>query len=263
MKDVMTLAVAFFACTIGKVCGMGGGVIIKPVLDALDVYSGLAINFMSCCTVLAMSCFSVVKGKLKGKSSVNWKESSFLAVGAALGGYVGKTRYLMLETYFPDKGIASGIQSCVLLFFLVAVYIYTCNKEHLKSLHVSNPLACVLIGGFLGLLGAFLGIGGGPFNMAVLFLFFSMETKKAAENSIYIIFISQFFAFVKSIANGLADDLNIPILLSMVVCGVIGSELGSRINDRVSNHRSTTLFKGAIIIVGFICISNIYTKLIY
>ena len=99
--------------------------------------------------------------------------------------------------------------------------------------------------------------------MAVLFLFFSMETKKAAENSIYIIFISQFFAFVKSIANGLADDLNIPILLGMVVCGVIGSELGSRINDRVSNNRSTTLFKGAIIIVGFICISNIYTKLIY
>ena len=29
--------VAFLACIIGKICGMGGGVIIKPVLDATGV----------------------------------------------------------------------------------------------------------------------------------------------------------------------------------------------------------------------------------
>ena len=38
---------------------------------------------------------------------------------------------------------------------------------------------------------SFLGIGGGPINLVVLFYFFSMETKTAAQNSLYIILFSQ------------------------------------------------------------------------
>ena len=38
---------------------------------------------------------------------------------------------------------------------------------------------------FLGIISSFLGIGGGPINLVVLFFFFSMPTKIAAENSLY------------------------------------------------------------------------------
>ena len=53
---------------------------------------------------------------------------------------------------------------------------------------VENASVCVLIGVFLGIMSSFLGIGGGPINFVVLFFFFSMSTKIAAENSLYIIF---------------------------------------------------------------------------
>ena len=53
--------VAFLACIIGKICGMGGGVIIKPVLDATGVMEVAAINFLSGCTVIGMTCWSVGK----------------------------------------------------------------------------------------------------------------------------------------------------------------------------------------------------------
>ena len=260
--NILTMLVALIACTIGKMCGMGGGVIIKPVLDALRVSSGTAINFMSCCTVFGMSLFSVGKGIIRKDSVVNWKLSSFLAIGAAIGGYFGKTRYLSLETYFPDGQTASGIQSCVLLLFLILTFLYTRNKNKIPSFRVTNSAASCFIGMFLGTVSSFLGIGGGPFNMAVLFLFFSMETKVAVENSLYIIFISQLFALVKSIINGIPEDVDLAVTLGMILFGILGAEAGSRINARIDNEKSTSFLKGSIVLIMVICIYNIYTKLL-
>ena len=45
--------VTFFACILGTICGMGGGIVIKPVLDATGVMSVAAITFLSGCTVVA------------------------------------------------------------------------------------------------------------------------------------------------------------------------------------------------------------------
>ena len=52
---LLVLAISFFACTVGAICGIGGGIIIKPVLDATGVADVATINFLSGCTVLAMT----------------------------------------------------------------------------------------------------------------------------------------------------------------------------------------------------------------
>ena len=45
--------VALGASVVGAVCGIGGGVIIKPVLDLLHLETVAAISFLSGCTVLS------------------------------------------------------------------------------------------------------------------------------------------------------------------------------------------------------------------
>ena len=45
--------VSFGASIAGAICGIGGGVIIKPTLDAFGVLSVSTISFLSGCTVLA------------------------------------------------------------------------------------------------------------------------------------------------------------------------------------------------------------------
>ena len=50
------LAVSFFASVVGAICGIGGGVLIKPLLDAFGVLSVASISSLSGCTVLSMSC---------------------------------------------------------------------------------------------------------------------------------------------------------------------------------------------------------------
>ena len=37
MIQLICYFVTFFACCIGTICGMGGGIIIKPVLDATEI----------------------------------------------------------------------------------------------------------------------------------------------------------------------------------------------------------------------------------
>ena len=53
---VIFLGVSFCASVVGAICGIGGGVLIKPLLDAFGVLSVASISFLSGCTVLSMSC---------------------------------------------------------------------------------------------------------------------------------------------------------------------------------------------------------------
>ena len=44
---VVFILVSFGASIIGAICGIGGGVIIKPTLDAFGLLEVSAINFLS------------------------------------------------------------------------------------------------------------------------------------------------------------------------------------------------------------------------
>lgn len=50
----IVFAIAFFASTIGDICGIGGG-IIKPVMDAAGAADVVTINFLSGCTARTTS----------------------------------------------------------------------------------------------------------------------------------------------------------------------------------------------------------------
>lgn len=75
------LLVSFLVSVIGAICGIGGGVIIKPVLDLCGLASVSTISFLSGCTVLSMSCCSVAKNLSAGESKVDMKTGTPLAIG--------------------------------------------------------------------------------------------------------------------------------------------------------------------------------------
>lgn len=249
--------VAFGACILGKICGMGGGVIIKPVLDAFGILSVSTINFLSGCTVLGMTCWSVGKTTLRRESTIDFRSSTPLAVGAALGGVAGKALYALVAAQFADADTAGGVQACLLFAATLATLLYTLRKDRIPSKRISDPLGCILIGLILGMLGAFLGIGGGPFNMAVLYYFFSMPTKTAAQNSLYIILFSQAFGVLQTVLSGSVPAFSALVLTGMVLCGIAGSEVGGRLNRRMDDRAATRLFIGAMALILCINIYNI------
>ena len=99
--------VSFIASIAGAICGIGGGVIIKPTLDLIGWASVSTISFLSGCTVLSKRCYSVGRSMLSGEKSVDVKTGTPLAIGAAaggvLGGIVGRSINKKIDSKAVDK----------------------------------------------------------------------------------------------------------------------------------------------------------------
>ncbi|MCI8535888.1 MAG: sulfite exporter TauE/SafE family protein [Hungatella sp.] len=254
---IIFAAVSFLASVAGAICGIGGGVLIKPILDAFGVLSVSTISFLSSCTVLSMSCYSVVKAKLSGSSLVDIKTGTPLAIGAALGGVAGKLMFQYLSNLAENKNQVGAVQALCLLVITLGTLIYTLKKDMIHTHHVSNHLICILIGLVLGIFSSFLGIGGGPINLVVLFFFFSMDTKTAAQNSLYIILFSQIASLINTLATGNVPEFGIELLVIMVLCGILGGAAGRIVNRRMEASMVNQLFIGLMVVIMLICVYNI------
>ncbi len=257
MMYAVVFLICFLASVVGAICGIGGGVIIKPVLDAFGIMSVSTISFLSGCTVLSMTTYSVMKSKLNGKSHVEHKIMLPLAIGAAVGGLIGKRLFSYIKSMSEDPDKVGAVQASCLLLVTLGTLIYTIYKEKIKTYQVENALVCILIGVFLGILSSFLGIGGGPINLVVFFFFYSMTTKRAAETSLYIIFFSQITSLVSNIVTGSVPEFTVGTLLLMGTGGILGGIVGRAFNSKIEERTVDKLFVGLMVLMIFINIFNI------
>ena len=258
MMYLLFFVICFGASIIGAICGIGGGVIIKPVLDATGVMDVASISFLSGCTVLSMSTYSVVKGKLSHESNIDSKTGVPLGIGAAIGGIVGKQLFQYLLSLSADKDRVGAIQAICLIIVTVGTLIYTIYKNKIKTHHIKNIVVCLIIGFILGVMSSFLGIGGGPINLVILFFFFSMSTKMAAENSLYIIFFSQITSLVQTLVTSSVPEFEIVILVLMVAGGICGGICGRILNKDIKDTTVDKLFMGLMVVIIFINIYNVF-----
>lgn len=252
---VFLLLVSFFASVGGAICGIGGGVIIKPALDALNIASVSTISFLSGCTVLSMSCYSVGKALAAKESLVDFKTGTPLALGGAVGGIVGKSLFSALTAMFSQQSVGICQSLCLAALTLMTIC-YTLNQRRIHTHHITNPVVCVLVGLVLGILSSFLGIGGGPINLVVLYYFFSMSTKVAAQNSLYIILISQITSLGTTLLTGAVPPFQWSWLILMVVGGISGGMVGRKINKRIDDRQVERLFIGLMVIITLISLYN-------
>lgn len=253
--------VSFLASIAGAICGIGGGVVIKPVLDMLGLETVAAISFLSGCTVLSMSCYSVTRALARGDSGVDVRTGTPLAIGAALGGLAGKRLFDLVRALFDNQGRVGAVQALCLGLITLGTLAYTLNKARIPTHKVSSPLMCAAIGLCLGIMSSFLGIGGGPINLVVLYFFFSMDTKTAASNSLYIILFSQLASLLSTLATHTVPPVRWPVLLVMVCGGVGGGVVGRTLNKKMDNNLVDRLFIGLMAAIVLICVYNVYRGL--
>ncbi|WP_289103772.1 sulfite exporter TauE/SafE family protein [uncultured Fusobacterium sp.] len=255
---VIFLLVSFFSSLVGAICGIGGGVIIKPVLDATGTMSVTAISFLSGCTVLSMSIISVAKAIKNTTIKINTRITTWLALGSVLGGMSGKVMFQTVKEILQNENKTGAVQSIVMIFITLGTLIYTAKKSQIKTHHFKNKFLCFVIGVILGIFSSFLGIGGGPINLVILIFFFSMTTKEAAINSIYIILFSQIASLLHTIFARKIPDVSILYLGLMVLGGVCGGMAGSIVNKKILEEKVDKLFMGLMLVIVFINIYNAY-----
>lgn len=256
----MTIAIhfiiAFTASILGAISGIGGGIIIKPVLDTFG-FSGIAvINFLSGCTVLSMTAVSLIRNR-SSEISVDRKIGGLLAGSGVAGGLIGKYLFNLLMERSPNTDSVQILQASILLALTLGVLIFTFNKKKVRPMYLQNFIFCIITGLVLGITGAFLGIGGGPINLLVLYLFFSMDSKTAAINSLFVIFFSQLSSLILTVATGNVPEFSIAVLGFMIIGGISGAVIGSHLSGKLTHSGVDRLFMIVLVIIILVCGKNI------
>ncbi len=249
--QVIYFFIAFCSCIIGAISGIGGGLIMKPVIDYLGHFDALTINFLTGTTVLFMSTTSIITSR-KQEVSIEIKLTIFLAIGAVFGGGLGKI------TLLNSGSEIDFLQTIFLLLLNLSVLFYLVFKRRINTLNVKNPFFTLFLGFILGTIASFLGIGGGPINIAALHYFYTMPTKEIVKTSLLLIFLSQATSLIITFVTGSVPDVGVFYLLFMCLGGVLGAYLGKRITEKTSDQTDERMLIIVIIALLMLGIFNIY-----
>ena len=141
-----------------------------------------------------------------------------------------------------------------MLLTVVSIYVGKCKF----SFHIKNKIAVLAVGLILGFFASFLGIGGGPINVAVLTFFFSMNVKESAVYSVAIIFFSQLSKLITLFATAGFEPYahQWKTLIFILPAAVIGGFIGSSLNRRSDDAIIRKVFVAAMVLLVVLNLYN-------
>jgi len=254
--SVIYFFIFLFSCILGAVVGLGGGVIIRPILDAIGYHNVLNIAFLSSTAVLVMAVVSTVK-KVQDGTSLNIRVAALLSVGAIVGGALGNLLLEHLVYIFYAEESVQLIQTVATIAVLfLSIYFTASDRFRYK---IDSTGFYPVIGVLLGASAIFLGIAGGPINVPVFMVLFSMASKDAAAYSIVVIFFAHFIRIVTmGFTTGFGIfDLN--VLFFTLPAAVVGGAVGAIISRKLTDDAVKKGFN--LTMVGLILLKfyNVYT----
>ncbi len=254
MIIIIVFLIALIASIIGAVAGIGGGVIIKPLFDALQLFPPSQIAIYSSVTVFAMASSSLIQSILK-KIKIDYVLGLKIFIGATLGGFIGSSLLNNLSAIIDEPSYITAIQAATLILFLVLSIVLVNFKDSLNIAYFNKHVFPIFVGGLLGTIASFLSIGGGPINVAFITVLLGFEIKEAVLYSILTIFFSQASNLTLSALNDGFSGINPIVLLFAAFGGVSGGLIGTRMGNKISENSVRKIFY--ISLMGIILI-NIY-----
>lgn len=252
---IIYFIIVLIATTAGAVAGVGGGVIIKPALDAIGQYNVETIGLLASFAVFSMAVVATIRRWIHG-FSLDVK-ILMLALGSIAGGLLGK-EILYALTASMDSEIVKLIQSVIIAMLMVMILF----KNRMKRHCIDNNIVVLAGGLLLGLLASFLGIGGGPVNVVILYLYMGMDIKKAATGSIIIILLAQAAKLLSVAVTFGYAVYDLSMLWYIIPAGIIGGFIGSVLHLKIDEKAVSIVFNSTVIIVILLCLYNIATVIL-
>lgn len=250
MVGLTYFIVIVLASIVGAIVGLGGGVIIRPIFDALGYHNVLNIGFFTSSSIVTMALVSTWR-KVKAGMQVDVKLVLFIAFGAIAGGSIGN---LILEHVVYTLGGTTANQAQTVLTIIVLFFsIFATDIKHRFS--INSNLVCLLLGVLLGCISTFLGIGGGPVNVPLMIIFFSMPMKDATTYSIIIIFFAHMSRLITLGTGG--HELEFEMLPFVIVAAAIGGIIGTKVSGILSDNHVKIVYKATLVAIIIMNITNL------
>lgn len=227
--------IAFVASFIAGLTGLGGGLVVKPMLNSiLKLTSTIGVfvsKFITTSIVFSMATKSVLFYQQQ-KTKIDYKLGFLLTFGIFIGVYIiGKTN----PVPFAIEAFLQGIL-CLVIFLTVFF-----RDKYPKFKFRNNKLVVILVGIFIGVISTFFGIGGGGLKVAAFVMFFSMTVKEAAIYSFLTSVITEpakIILYGKEIADLDQSLLALKLTSLLTIIAIIGSVLGASIGVRIQKRSS-------------------------
>lgn len=263
MGIILYLSVGAFAGFLSGLFGLGGGIIIVPVLIFVFTANGLpaeVTTHLAIGTSLATIVITSVAATLTHhqKGSVRWDIASWLVPGVLIGSVIGGLLAALLSG--PSLQLFFGC-----LMIVVAVQLLTTRKTQ----DVSIPGKPFFIGSgvLVGALSTLFGIGGGTLT-APLLSSFGIKIRQAVATAAACGFPIALAGGITYVYTGLDNQLLpqgslgyifIPAWLGIILTSMPFARIGALMAHRLNERRLKHLFAGIIIILGvrFIWLNSI------
>ena len=264
---ILYFLIILIVISTGAIAGISGGVVLRPIFDAIGYHDALSIAFYMGVAVLTMSVSSTVKQITMG-TKINFRKVFALAIGSFTGGIVGQFIMdgILYHVGEDELQIIQGILSIASLIFVLAF-----TRENVKKYDFKGLLWYMLIGLGLGTFATVLAIGGGPINVIVFVILFGITLKEATVYSITTIFFAQaarLGAMATSYHRFYLDEyqceydliyglarFDLSLLFYVIPAAIIGGVIGGRLNVLLTETTVLKVFK--FVVVGTILL-NIY-----
>jgi hypothetical protein len=252
--------------------GVGGGFLLTPLLIFIGVPPAVAVATQANQVVA-----SSVSGVLAhwSRDNVDFKMGFVLLVGGMLGSTVGVGLFSLLSHFGQVDLVISLFYVFFLGFIGILMFVESTRAiwrrrrrgPALKKLHEHNwihglplkmrfrksrlyisALMPAMIGFFVGILSAIMGVGGAFIMVPAMIYLLGMPTAVVVGTSLFqIIFVAANVTFLQALQNQTVD---LTLAVALTVGGVIGAQIGGRVGAKLPGEQMRVLLAGLILFVA-------------
>ena len=236
LEEIWLIPLGFAAGILGSMIGLGGGVIVVPVLTFVGFPPTLAASnslFAAFSNAVA-STISYSKQK-RIEYSIGLKLGLLSIPGTVLGAYISTD---------ASPGIFKILFGIVLISSVI--YIFTKRKIESKQINTSKLVMLLAIGAsfFAGIISSFFGIGGGIVFVPLMVAAMGLGMKKAAPTSQFILLFTSFSGLITHSIFGHPDYYQ---SLLLAIGAFAGGMFGARLSLEVKEKNLQILVSAVII----------------
>ncbi len=250
--------------------GVGGGFLVTPLLFFVGIPPAVAVATST--NQIVASSFSALLAHVK-RRTVDFRMGWVLLIGGLIGSGLG----MIVFNYLKSLGqVDLLVKLCYVVFLGIIgglMFIESLNairrtrkggrsaprKKHsfihkmplklrfrVSGLYIS-VIPPILVGLFVGVLSAIMGVGGGFIMVPAMIYLLGMPTKVVIGTSLFqIIFVTGFTTMLHAVTNHTVD---IVLAVMLLVGGVIGAQVGTQIGARMKAEQLRILLAFMVLLV--------------
>jgi len=215
------LVIGLAAGTMAGLLGIGGGIVIIPLLvyiAALEPKLAMGIS-------MVQAFFATVSGLVvhKKNRTVNVRLGVILGAAGVIGGLLGSFGSATI-----DGRVLLTVYLGLVLFSILLLFVAP-KQEKDEMPKISTPLAS-LLGLGVGVLAGMLGVGGGFIMTPLMISVLKIPTRIAVGTSLLMILPTTVAGSIGKIATGQFDYW---IALVVIIGSITGAQIGGRLNAKI------------------------------